>query len=54
MQWCQRWMLSEDLELASEKDMAIPQCVAGADEAIVLLREHHARWLQGQLPVSVP
>jgi hypothetical protein len=26
--------------------------VEGADQAIALLREHHARWLQGQLPVS--
>jgi hypothetical protein len=46
-------MLSDDLLLASEKDMLIPQCVEGADEAIALLREHHARWLQDQLPVSV-
>ena len=46
--WCRRWMLSEDLELASENDLAIPQCVEGADQAIALLREHHARWLQGQ------
>ena len=52
VRWCERWMLSEDLQLASEKDLAIPQCVEGADQAIALLREHHARWLQGQLPVS--
>jgi predicted Rossmann-fold nucleotide-binding protein len=48
--WCRRWMLSDDLVLASERDIAIPQCVEGADEAIALLREHHARWLQAQAP----
>jgi uncharacterized protein (TIGR00730 family) len=48
VRWCRQWMLSEDLELTSEKDLAIPQCVEGADQAIALLREHHARWLQCQ------
>ena len=48
VQWCRQWMLSHDLQLASEHDIAIPQCVEGADQAIALLREHHARWLQGQ------
>ncbi len=50
LEWCRRWMLSDDLMLASEPDIAIPQCVESADEAIVLLREHHARWLQAQAP----
>jgi uncharacterized protein (TIGR00730 family) len=52
VRWCRRWMLSEDLALASERDLAIPQCVEGADQAIVLLQEHHARWLQGQRALS--
>lgn len=52
VEWCRRWMLSDDLRLASEPDISIPQCVDGADQAIVLLREHHARWLQAQAVVS--
>jgi uncharacterized protein (TIGR00730 family) len=44
--WCRQWMLSEDFELASANDLAIPQCVEGADQAIELLRDHHARWLE--------
>ena len=48
VEWCRRWMLRDDLTLASEADLAIPQCVDGADEAIALLREHHARWRSGQ------
>jgi uncharacterized protein (TIGR00730 family) len=52
VRWCRQWMLNEDLELAGEKDLAIPQCVEGADEAITLLREHHARWTLSQLAAS--
>jgi uncharacterized protein (TIGR00730 family) len=47
VRWCQKWMLSDDLELASANDIAIPQCVEGADQAIELLQAHHARWLAG-------
>ena len=52
LEWCRKWMLSEDLALASEHDLAIPQCVEGADQAIALLKEHHARWLQRELAAS--
>jgi uncharacterized protein (TIGR00730 family) len=51
--WCRRWMLSDDLVLASEPDIGIPQCVEGADQAIALLREHRGRWLQAQPPGAV-
>jgi hypothetical protein len=30
--------------------MAIPRCVANADEAIALIREHHQIWLEGRNP----
>jgi uncharacterized protein (TIGR00730 family) len=42
--WAREAMLSYDPPLASAKDFLIPQCVAGADEAIAVIREHHDRW----------
>jgi len=40
-------MLATDPPLASADDMAIPKCVADADEAMALLRKHHSAWLSG-------
>jgi uncharacterized protein (TIGR00730 family) len=45
--WARSHLLATQPPLANPEDMAIPQCVATADEAIALIREHHARW-QGQ------
>jgi len=45
LDWARGSMLSTDPPLASVEDLSIPQCVATADEAIVLLRESHAAWL---------
>jgi len=42
--WARTAMLSYDPPLAGENDFAIPQCVAGADEAIAVIRQHHAGW----------
>jgi predicted Rossmann-fold nucleotide-binding protein len=42
--WAREAMLSYDPPLASVEDFSIPQCVAGADEAITVIRDHHARW----------
>jgi predicted Rossmann-fold nucleotide-binding protein len=42
--WARTAMLSYDPPLASVEDFSIPQCVPGADEAIAVIREHHARW----------
>jgi hypothetical protein len=39
-------MLSVDPPLANVEDMEIPRCVANADEAIALVRAHHAVWLK--------
>jgi hypothetical protein len=39
-------MLSTDPPLANPEDMAIPRCVADADEAIGRIREHHGLWLK--------
>jgi predicted Rossmann-fold nucleotide-binding protein len=45
--WARTAMLSYDPPLANAADFSIPQCVAGADEAIAVIREHHARWQRG-------
>jgi len=45
VEWARDFMLSFDPPLASPEDVTIPVCVASADEAITLIREHHARWL---------
>ena len=42
--WARKHMLNPELPLANPEDLAIPRCVATADEAITLLREHHAQW----------
>jgi hypothetical protein len=41
-------MLRPGFELANAEDMAIPRCVTSAEEAIAVIREHHARWLLAQ------
>jgi uncharacterized protein (TIGR00730 family) len=43
--WARGTMLSVDPPLAAPQDMAIPQCVGTGDEAVALIREHHAKWL---------
>ncbi len=44
--WARMSMLSTDPPLANAEDMNIPQCVANGDEAITLIRKHHAQWLK--------
>jgi uncharacterized protein (TIGR00730 family) len=46
--WVRESMLSVSPPLASPEDIAIPHCVANADEAIAILREHHAAWCAQQ------
>src|SRR5262245_10318563 len=46
VEWARHSMLSTDPPLASAADMTIPRCVANADEAIAIVREHHAAWLK--------
>ncbi len=45
--WARKNLLKPELNLASPADLAIPVCVNTGDEAVSLLREHHARWLAG-------
>jgi uncharacterized protein (TIGR00730 family) len=46
VEWARAHLLSTAPPLASPQDMAIPRCVNTADEAIAILREHHAQWLR--------
>jgi uncharacterized protein (TIGR00730 family) len=46
--WAGSSMLAVDPPLANPDDMTIPRCVANADEAIALIREHHQIWLSAQ------
>jgi uncharacterized protein (TIGR00730 family) len=50
VEWARTTMLSFEPPLVNEKDLTIPQCVATADEAIALIRQHHARWQSEQKP----
>jgi uncharacterized protein (TIGR00730 family) len=43
--WARKHLLTTDPPLANPEDMTIPRCVNTADEAVVLLRDHHSRWL---------
>src|SRR6516165_12036710 len=42
--WAKEHLLSSQPPLANPEDMEIPSCVKTADEAIALLRDHHAKW----------
>jgi predicted Rossmann-fold nucleotide-binding protein len=53
VEWADRYMLRPGFELASAEDMTIPQCVDTADEAIAIIREHHAQWLSRQVEAKV-
>ena len=44
--WATKNLLKPELSLANPEDMTIPRCVNTADEAIALVREHHAKWLK--------
>jgi uncharacterized protein (TIGR00730 family) len=43
--WARLHVLKSQPPLANAEDLDLPQCVAGADEAIDLIRVHHAKWL---------
>jgi uncharacterized protein (TIGR00730 family) len=44
--WARTHLLTTQPPLANPEDLAIPRCVNTGDEAIDLIREHHARWLR--------
>jgi hypothetical protein len=39
-------MLTFETPLINAEDVDIPKCVANADEAIAIIREHRAQWAQ--------
>jgi uncharacterized protein (TIGR00730 family) len=50
--WAGAQMLRPGFELASPEDFRIPRCVDDAEQAVAVVREHHARWLaaRGEQP----
>jgi uncharacterized protein (TIGR00730 family) len=52
IEWARSAMLSFDPPLANPEDMTIPRCAANADEAIVIIRAHHSKWLNTQGPID--
>ena len=46
VEWTRGAMLATDPPLANVEDLQIPQCVATADEAMVIIRDSRARWLE--------
>lgn len=46
--WAQQMMLRPGFELVNAEDMQIPSCANTADEAIALIRTHHAEWQRRQ------
>ncbi|MEO8496947.1 MAG: hypothetical protein ABI614_17895 [Planctomycetota bacterium] len=48
LNWAKTSMLASDPPLANAADMDVPQCVSSGDEAIALIRKHHAQWLKKQ------
>jgi hypothetical protein len=50
VEWARNSMLSLDPPLANPEDITIPRCVANADEAIAIIREHYGHWLNAQEP----
>ena len=51
--WARTSMLDPRLHLVNVEDLSIPRCVATADEAVALIREHHGAWLAAQ-PTAAP
>lgn len=45
--WARDHLLTTQPPLANPEDLTIPRCLHTADEAIAVIREHHARWLRG-------
>ena len=49
VEWAKKHLLTTQPPLANPEDLAIPRCLETADEAIALVREHHARWQKDQI-----
>jgi uncharacterized protein (TIGR00730 family) len=54
LDWGKSHLLKPELPLANPQDLMIPRCVNTADEAIALIRPHHARWRVQATQPNVP
>ena len=48
VEWVRDSMLSFETPLINSEDVDIPVCVANADEAIAVIREHYSQWMVEQ------
>ena len=46
--WAKKHMLHSQPPLANADDMMIPRCLNTAEEAVAVIREHHAKWSREQ------
>jgi len=46
VEWCRTQMLGFETPLANAEDMDIPVCVPTGEEAIAILKDHHAKWVE--------
>src|SRR4051794_30611552 len=44
VEWASGHLLTSEPRLANPEDMRIPRCVKTADEAVAMIRGHHASW----------
>lgn len=52
--WAERHMVDGKIRLANPEDMKIPVCLATADEAIAMVREHHRAWSERRRTAAAP
>lgn len=52
VEWARTYLANAQPPLASPHDMDIPRCVNTADEAIAVIREHHAHWLRSSREID--
>jgi hypothetical protein len=48
IEWARESMLSFETPLASAGDLDVPRCLASAEDAIGIVREHYSWWLSGE------
>jgi uncharacterized protein (TIGR00730 family) len=46
--WCRESMLRPEFPLASPEDFTLPKCVDDGPGILRIVREHHARWVEGR------
>jgi uncharacterized protein (TIGR00730 family) len=54
VEWARAHMLDPRMPVVDVEDLSIPRCVASADEAIAVIREHHERWRRTQSRPATP